>query len=369
MLTISACDSPDETPAAEPAHVLPGDQFQAILDRQVADGVPGIVLRVETKDGEVWSGAAGVTALDGPAMTSTTRMPIFSVSKMAVATAALSLVDDGTLRLEDPISQWLDPVTISDLPNADRLTVRHLINQTGGVRDYWDDEFTEAVIADTTKQWRPEELVAHAAEGAPAGSPDDGDADYSNTNYVLLGLIIEKATGSPLARRPSSSSFRAPQDEPDRLLGGRDPPAGSRWIPAGWRRARRCHRRRPLGFLGGGGTYFDRRGCCHPHESSGSRWRRPIRRHSLLRDDDIHTPLGGRARLRTSASCGSQRSATPCLDTWAMAPAMPRSPCMTRPRASVSSSCTTWHRKKYDKETYLEVMEALGLYGENEDAS
>ena len=199
MLTISACDSPDETPAAEPAHVLPGDQFQAILDRQVADGVPGIVLRVETKDGEVWSGAAGVTALDGPAMTSTTRMPIFSVSKMAVATAALSLVDDGTLRLEDPISQWLDPVTISDLPNADRLTVRHLINQTGGVRDYWDDEFTEAVIADTTKQWRPEELVAHAAEGAPAGSPDDGDADYSNTNYVLLGLIIEKATGSPLA--------------------------------------------------------------------------------------------------------------------------------------------------------------------------
>lgn len=198
LLTVGACDSSDPPPPAEPANVLPGEQLQAILDQQVAGGVPGIILRVETRDGEVWSGAAGATALDGPPMTPTTRLPIFSVSKMAVATAALSLVEDGTISLEDPISKWLDASTIGDLPNADRLTVRHLINQTGGLRDYWDDAFTEAVVADMTRQWSPQELVAHAAEGAPAGSPDDGDADYANTNYVLLGLIIEQATGSPL---------------------------------------------------------------------------------------------------------------------------------------------------------------------------
>jgi len=198
-LTSSACDSSDAASTAEPTNVLPGEEFQAILDRQVADGVPGIVLRVETDDGEVWAGAAGVSALGGAPLASTARMPIFSISKMAVATAALSLVEDGTVGLDDPISKWIDPATISDLPNADRLTVRHLINQTGGVRDYWDDEFTAAVVEDTSRQWRPEELVAHAAAGAPAGTPDDGDADYANTNYVLLGLIIERATDVPLA--------------------------------------------------------------------------------------------------------------------------------------------------------------------------
>ncbi|MEZ4501577.1 MAG: serine hydrolase domain-containing protein [Dehalococcoidia bacterium] len=194
-----ACDSAPAPSSAESATVLPREAFQAILDRRVAEGVPGIVLRVETKDGEVWSGAAGVAALDGPPMMPTARLPIFSVAKMAVATAALSLVEDGVIDLEDPIGKWVDAATIADLPNADRLTIRHLINQTGGVRDYWDDDFTAAVVADTGRQWAPEELVAHAAAGAPAGSPDDGDADYANTNYVLLGLVIEGATNSPLS--------------------------------------------------------------------------------------------------------------------------------------------------------------------------
>jgi D-alanyl-D-alanine carboxypeptidase len=79
------------------------------------------------------------------------------------------------------------------------LTVRHLLTHTGGVRNYWDDAFVEQVVVDFNRRWQPEELVAIAASGAPAGAPDDGYAIYSNTNYTLLGLIIENATGSTLA--------------------------------------------------------------------------------------------------------------------------------------------------------------------------
>lgn len=181
------------------AESLPGETFQAILDGAIEAGVPGAVLLVETGDGEVWTGAAGVTHEGGPAMAPDSLFRLYSISKMVTAATAFTLIDDGALGLDDPIAKWLDPALIADLPNADAVTVRHLIAQTSGIRDYADERFVGLIQKDFAHQWTPAELVAHAADGEAFGPPGDTPSYYSNTNYALLGLIIEKVTGVPLA--------------------------------------------------------------------------------------------------------------------------------------------------------------------------
>ena len=72
--------------------------------------------------------------------------------------------------------------------------------QTSGFADYFNDEFVGMLWENPARKWTPEELVALASQNEPFGLPDDGDADYSNTNYLLLGLVMQKATGLPLAQ-------------------------------------------------------------------------------------------------------------------------------------------------------------------------
>ena len=178
---------------------LPAAAFQSILDKTAAAGTPAIVARVETADGAFWTGAAGYATLGGKHATPESLFRLFSITKTIVAASAFTLIDEGKLGLDDPIGKWLAPELIANLPYAGELTVRHLIAQTSGIRDYDDEWFDDRVREDMTRVWTPEELVAHAAEGDAIAPPGDGTSYYSNTNYVLLGLIIEKASGMTLA--------------------------------------------------------------------------------------------------------------------------------------------------------------------------
>jgi D-alanyl-D-alanine carboxypeptidase len=188
---------------------LPEERFQALIEGSVRGGVPGVVLHVETWDGKVWSGAAGTTAVDDPRpLTPDLPFRLFGLSKLAVAALALTLVDDATLALEDSIGEWIDPALIQNLPHAHEITIRDLIAQTSGIRDYLDEEFVFMTRAEPGRQWRPEELVARAAEGEPFSAPDPNISYDSNTNYVLLGLAIETAGGTPLAQQLEERIFK-----------------------------------------------------------------------------------------------------------------------------------------------------------------
>jgi D-alanyl-D-alanine carboxypeptidase len=178
---------------------LPAAKFQAILDKTVAAGVPGIVLRVETADGKAWTGAAGIANLNGPAVTPDSLFRLYSISKMVTAATAFTLVDEGKIGLDDRIGDLLDASLIGSLPNASVATVRQLITHTSGIRDYADERFLEMIRQNYARKWTPSELIALAADGAPIAPPGNSPSYYSNTNYTLLGLIIEKATGLPLA--------------------------------------------------------------------------------------------------------------------------------------------------------------------------
>jgi len=195
--------------AGAQAQRFPGDRFEHIMESAVRAGVPGVVLHVETWDGAAWSGAAGTTELEYPEpLTPDMPFRLYDLSKMAVAALALILVDDAKLGLDDRIGKWIDPALIQNLPYANEITIRDLIAQTSGIRDYFDEAFVFATRANPGRKWTPEELIAHAADGDAFARPGTDRSYDSNTNYVLLALALEKAGGARLAAQLHQRLFR-----------------------------------------------------------------------------------------------------------------------------------------------------------------
>jgi D-alanyl-D-alanine carboxypeptidase len=113
------------------------------------------------------------------------------------------MVDEGLLSLEDTVTRWLDEPAVARIPNVDRITLRQLLNHTSGVYDFADDNdssfWQDAFLsegADWGKAWSVDELLTYAAgeNHAPYFEPGQ-DWAYSNTGYLLLGRIIERAAG------------------------------------------------------------------------------------------------------------------------------------------------------------------------------
>jgi D-alanyl-D-alanine carboxypeptidase len=121
------------------------------------------------------------------------RFRIGSVTKSFVATVVLQLAGEGRLTLDDPLERWLPGI----VPNSERITLRHLLTHTSGIYNYTDDpSFTRALRKNPRRVLAPADLV-RIATAQPAREP--GEWSYSNTNYILLGLVVETVTGRPLA--------------------------------------------------------------------------------------------------------------------------------------------------------------------------
>lgn len=148
-------------------------------------------------DGETLSASAGTTSKDSAvAPTQDTRFYIASSGKMMVAAAALSLVEEGKIGLDDPIWPIIQGIKdIDALANADNVTLRQLLNHTSGLAEYLDEEFDEASNADPNKRWTSAEAIRFAYDLDPVFEPNDG-FEYTNSNYVLLGYILEHFDGS-----------------------------------------------------------------------------------------------------------------------------------------------------------------------------
>lgn len=116
-----------------------------------------------------------------------TRFNLASGGKMFTAVAVMQLMERDALSLSDPITRWV-PEAIG-LPGAEAITIRHLLAHTSGIPDYWDDAY-ERDWANITQH---EQLLAHVLRNF--GAPQPGAYEYSNANYALLGLIVERASG------------------------------------------------------------------------------------------------------------------------------------------------------------------------------
>jgi D-alanyl-D-alanine carboxypeptidase len=114
----------------------------------------------------------------------------------------LQLVDERIVTFDDTVAKWLNDPTVARIPNVDRITLRQLLNHSSGIYDYADDVdspfWADAFLgpnADWTKVWTVDELLAYAngASHAPYFEPGNG-VHNSNTDYILLGLVVEQAT-------------------------------------------------------------------------------------------------------------------------------------------------------------------------------
>jgi D-alanyl-D-alanine carboxypeptidase len=192
------------TGAAEAGALTSGTVVDDTVRRLVADGAPGAIALVRTHAGTKGAVAGLARVTPRLRLRIDDRYRIASVTKTFVATVVLELVEEGKLALADTLQRRLPGL----VPNGAGITVRHLLNHTSGLFDYDSDKKWQAArFATPGRVWTPRELVEVATAHPPLFKPGSRWA-YSNTNYILLGLVIEAVTGSPLGEELERRLFR-----------------------------------------------------------------------------------------------------------------------------------------------------------------
>ncbi|MEQ5977609.1 serine hydrolase domain-containing protein [Bacillus cereus] len=159
-------------------------------------GYPGILAKI-SKDRKTWSYAAGVAVLrTKKPMKADYRFRIGSVTKTFIATVLLQLAGENRLNLDDSIEKWLPGVVQGNGYDGNQITIRQILNHTSGIAEYLKSKDYD--IMDTKKLYTAEELVKMGISLPPDFAPGKGWS-YSNTGYVILGMLIEKVTGNSYA--------------------------------------------------------------------------------------------------------------------------------------------------------------------------
>ncbi|WP_433514697.1 serine hydrolase domain-containing protein [Nonomuraea sp. CA-143628] len=187
------------TPATAADRPQTGNVQEALDALAKTTGVVGAIGEVYVDGKRVGQGSAGSRLLNGKGgkIPSGSRYRVGSQTKQMTATVLLQLVKEGKFGLDDKLSAVLPQVAQEDLvERADEITVRQLIRHTSGIPDFFASELFDDF--DFTTYYPPVELVK-ATRGLPRTGAPGEKFSYSNTNYVLLGMIIEKVTGHPLS--------------------------------------------------------------------------------------------------------------------------------------------------------------------------
>jgi D-alanyl-D-alanine carboxypeptidase len=186
--------------AAAPTAGRESTASAAVLDllaRQlVDDGVPGVIVRVDDGHGATIQIAhQAAWSVPDHVLSPGDQFRMGSNTKTMVAALVLQLVAAHTVSLDDSVQKWLPGM----IPKGSAITIRMLLDHTSGLYDYLDDpRILKVFTGRDTRVWAPQELLAVAASHPPLFAPG-AEYSYSNTNYVALGLILQKATGQSLA--------------------------------------------------------------------------------------------------------------------------------------------------------------------------
>jgi D-alanyl-D-alanine carboxypeptidase len=209
--------------ASAPVDASLADRLYATLRTQRQElRVPGLVAAMRMPDGRTWLGAVGRAEVGGAFATPDTPWVIGSITKSFVAALGLKLQEEGVLSLDEPISTWLP-----DYPNGTAITLRMLLSHRSGIFDYfWHDQYEKLVFGRPTHHWTTDEILA--LTGAPLFPPGTAFS-YSNTNYVLAGIILEQVGGATLAEQ-IRSRFLEPLGMTSTVFQGEEepPPGGAR---------------------------------------------------------------------------------------------------------------------------------------------
>lgn len=194
--TLACASSPARQLAQTPPSTAALDtiSLRRTLDSmRVAMDIPGASVALVLADGQTWTAASGVATGMGTAVSTDMLFEIGSITKTFVAALVLDLAATGALSLDGPLSRW-----VPDFSHAEGVTLRHLLQHTSGLHNYSENpEYIPALRSDFTRVWRPEDSYRFMKE--PYFPPGEGWR-YSSANYLLLGQVVERATGEPFAR-------------------------------------------------------------------------------------------------------------------------------------------------------------------------
>lgn len=197
---ISVVASAASSAPAVPAAAMTAASTAQKLDRVIRDtfkatGAPGVIVGLSMRGLPNYVRTLGVAdTRDCAPMRPDLFMRMGSETKTFTVTALLRLVDRGVVRLDDPISRY-----VAGVPNGWHITLRDLADMRSGLVPYTDDPgFEQQLLADPYRQWTPHELLSFAFKHHNRPFKPGTEFEYSNTNTILLGLVVEKETRLPL---------------------------------------------------------------------------------------------------------------------------------------------------------------------------
>ena len=170
--------------------------LQALIDKEAGkSNTHGIILRVASYDGRVdFKGSAGAATPD-------TRFPIASITKMYTAALIMQLVDERHVTLDQTVQSLLPGIDLTGLhvvrgvDYGPALTVRQLLHQTSGLADYYESDLAHDLKQGKDRSYDLGDVLQMTKALPPPAAPESGRSHYSDTNYQLLGAVIEAVTG------------------------------------------------------------------------------------------------------------------------------------------------------------------------------
>jgi D-alanyl-D-alanine carboxypeptidase len=173
--------------------------YQALIDDAISEAVPGIVLLVDSPE-KTFLGSAGLANVEEQTPMETYHvMPNGSAGKKLTALLTVMLDEEGLLGLDDTIDNWLSEDILSQIENSENITLRQLLNHTSGIYNYLDgassDDFFQALLADPDTIKTDSYALEFGLNQPAYFLPGEGYR-YSNTGYLLAGLILDEVLGS-----------------------------------------------------------------------------------------------------------------------------------------------------------------------------
>lgn len=195
---IARCSS-NQTAVAADVCVAKGDArasnaLEAIRALQAQYSLKSVIFGAWVGGTQVISGALG-TSYPGVPATRAMHFRIGNVTETFETTLLLQLVDQGKIRLDDPVSKWLP-----SLPNSNKVTVGMLASSTAGYASFYTDAWTTAFDADPFRPWTPAELIS-ISTNQPLDFAPGTNWSFSDSNFVILGQVLAKAGGTPVPRQ------------------------------------------------------------------------------------------------------------------------------------------------------------------------
>ncbi len=187
-LALAGCSNSEEAKDGETT-VPSSEEVQSALEQAVAAGIPGIAVEIRGPEGSEFLAAGVASVEDERPVTPEDRFRIASVTKAFTAAVVMELAEERVLSLDDSVEHWVPGL----LAEGDSITLRYLLAHTSGLSDYTkDEEFIEAFVAG--EDLPPQRIVSFVSSESLAFEPGT-KYEYSDTDNIVLGMIVEAATG------------------------------------------------------------------------------------------------------------------------------------------------------------------------------